>query len=135
MVNYTNKYFQEYVPEDSLKKAILCHNSVADNLDNAMKLDDFLKNILKEKCKTNKNKITKMFWKSFNQKTVDVMGPLSKLWNILEAAKGAEEDAVQISINDLLDYVEQTVLLLRQSSDAITYHRELNVLRSVMNFQ
>ena len=69
------------------------------------------------------------------QKTVDVMGPLSKLWNILEAAKAAEEDAVQISINDLLDYVEQTVLLMRQSSNAITYHRKLNVLSSVMNFQ
>ena len=50
------------------------------------------------------------------RKTFDVMGPLSKLWNILERAKGAEEDAVQISINDLLHYVEQTVLLLGQSS-------------------
>ena len=61
--------------------------------------------------------------------------PLSKLWNILEAAKATGEDAVQISINDLLDYVEQTVLLMRQSSNAITYHRKLNVLSSVMNFQ
>ena len=69
------------------------------------------------------------------RKTVDVMGPLSKLWNILEGAKGAEEDAVQISINDLLHYVEQTVLLLGQSSNAITYHRRLNVLGSVMNSQ
>ena len=47
------------------------------------------------------------------------MGPLSKLWNILEGAKGAEEDPVQISINDLLHYVEKTVLLLGQSSNAI----------------
>ena len=61
--------------------------------------------------------------------------PLSKLWNILEAAKATGEDAVQISINDLLDYVEQTVLLMRQISNAITYHRKLNVLSSVMNFQ
>ena len=30
------------------------------------------------------------------------MGPLSKLWNILEGAKREEEDAVQISLNDLL---------------------------------
>ena len=49
--------------------------------------------------------------------------------------KGAEEDALQISINDLLHYVEQTVLLLGQSSNAITYHRELNVLGSFMNPQ
>ena len=63
------------------------------------------------------------------------MGPLSKLWNILERAKVAEKDAVQISINDLLYYVEQSVLLLEQSSNAITYHRRLNVLGSVMNSQ
>ena len=63
------------------------------------------------------------------------MGPLSKLWNILEGAKGAEEDAVQISINDLLHYVEQIVLLLGQSSNAITHHRRLIVLGSVANSQ
>ena len=68
VANYANKYFQEYVPEDTLKKAILCHSSVPDNLDNTMKLDDFLRNILKEKCKTNENKITNMFWKSFSKK-------------------------------------------------------------------
>ena len=69
------------------------------------------------------------------QKTADVMDSLSKLWNILEGAKEAEEDAVQISINDLLYYVEQTVLLLGQSSNAITYHRKLNFLGSVMKSQ
>ena len=106
----------------------------ADNLDNVKKLDDFLREILKEKRKTNEQNIENVLEK-LQRKTVDVMGPLSKLWNILEGAKGAEEDAVQISINDLLHYVEQTVLLLGQSSNAITYHRRLNVLGSVMNSQ
>ena len=50
------------------------------------------------------------------QKNGDVMGPLSKLWSILEGAKRAEDD-VQISINDLLHYVEQTALLQGQSSN------------------
>ena len=76
-----------------------------------------------------------MFWGEASGKTVNLMDPLSKLQNILEREKGAEEDAVQISINDLLHYVEQTVLLLGQSSNAITYHRRLNVLGSVMNSQ
>ena len=69
------------------------------------------------------------------RKTIDVMGPFSKLSNILEGEEGAEEDAVQISINDLLHYVEQTVLLLRQDSNAIPYRRRSYMLRSVMNFQ
>ena len=36
MANYTNKYFEEYVPEDSLKEAILCQNLVSDNLENLL---------------------------------------------------------------------------------------------------
>ena len=76
-----------------------------------------------------------MFWGEASEKTVNLMDPLSKLQNILEREKGAEEDAVQISINDLLHYVEQTVLLLGHSSNAITCHRRLNVLGSVMNSQ
>ena len=83
------------------------------------KLEDFLRDILKEKRKTNKQNIENVLEK-LQRKTVNVVGPLSKLWNILEATRGAEEDVVQISINDLLHYIEQTVLLLVQSSKAIT---------------
>ena len=84
MANYANKYFEEYVPEDSLKEAILCQNPVPDNLDNVKKLDDFLRDILKEKRENIENVLEKL-----QRKTIDVMGPLSKLWNILEGAKGA----------------------------------------------
>ena len=134
MANCASKYLEEYVPEDSLKEAILCQNPVPDNLDNVKKLDNFLRGIFKEKRKTNEQNIENVLEK-LQRKTVDVMGPLSELWNILEGAKGAEKDAVQIPINDLLDYIEQTVFLLGQSSNAITYHRRLNVLGSLMNSQ
>ena len=61
------------------------------------------------------------------------MGPLAKLWKILEDAKQAEDEVAPISVNELLFYVEQIVLLLGQSSNAITYHRRLNVLGCIMN--
>ena len=57
MANYANKYFEEYVPEESLKEVILYQNPVPDNLDNVKKLDHFLRNILKEKRKTNEQNI------------------------------------------------------------------------------
>ena len=78
MANYANKYFEEYVPEDSLKEAILCQNPVPDNLDNVKKLDDFLRDILKEKRKLNEQNIENVLEK-FQRKPVDVMCPLSKL--------------------------------------------------------
>ena len=116
-----------------MKEAKLCQNPVPDNLDNVKKLDDFFRDILKEKRTTNKQN-TENVLEKLQRKTVDVMGPLSKLWNIPEGAKVAEKDAVQISINDLLHYVEQTVLLLGQSSSAIIYHRKLNVLGECYEF-
>ena len=57
MANYVSKYFEEYFPENSLKEALLCQNPVPDNLDNVMKLDNFLRSILKEKHKTNEQNI------------------------------------------------------------------------------
>ena len=78
MVNYENKYFEEYVPEDSLKEAILCQNPVAGNLDNVKKLDDFLTDILKEKRKLNEQNIENVLEK-LQRKPVYVMCPLSKL--------------------------------------------------------
>ena len=54
------------------------------------------------------------------------MGTLAKLWKILEDAKQVEDEAVQIIVNELLFYDELTVLLLGQSSNAITYHRRFN---------
>ena len=133
MANYTNKYFKEYLPEDSLKEATLCQNSVPDNLDNVKKLDNFLRHLLKEKRKTNEQNFKNVLEK-LQRKTVDVMGPLSKLWNILEGVKRAEEDAVQISINDLTYYFDQTLLLLGQSSNTITCHRTLNMLGECYEF-
>ena len=50
--NYANKYFEEYISENSLKEAI-CKNRVPDNLDNVKNLDDVLRDTLREKCKTN----------------------------------------------------------------------------------
>ena len=75
-----------------------------DNIDNVKKLDYFLKDILKERRKTNEQNMENVLEK-FQRKTVDVMGRLSKLWSILERVKGAEEDVPQISINDLFHYV------------------------------
>ena len=53
------------------------------------------------------------------------MRPLAKLWKTLEHAKQVEDEseAVQISVNELLFYVEQIVLLLRQSSNVITFQK------------
>ena len=108
MASYANKYFEEFIPEGDLKEAILTQSPVPENMDTVKKLDDFLKDLLKEKKKTNGQNLQNIFEKLQN-KTRDVMGPLTKLRKILEEAKQAEDEAVQISVNELLFYVAQIV--------------------------
>ena len=103
-------------------------------MDSVKKLDGFLKDILKEKKKTNEQNLKNIFEKLQN-KTIGFMGPLAKLWKILEDAKQTDNEAVQFSVNELIFYVEQVVLLLEHSSNAITYHRRFNVLGCIMNSQ
>ena len=43
------------------------------------------------------------------------MGPLSKLWHALEY--GAPDDEVDLTIEDLLKMVQQTVLLVKQTNN------------------
>ena len=49
MAAYANTHFETYVKEADLKQQTLMKNPVPDNLDQAKKLDDFIRDILKDK--------------------------------------------------------------------------------------
>ena len=84
-----------------MKEAILTQSPVPENIDTVKKIDDFLKDLLKEKKKTSEQNLENIFEKLQN-KTRDAMGPLAKLWKILEDAKQAEDEAVPNLVNELL---------------------------------
>lgn len=48
---YANTNFESYVKEADIKQQILMKNPVPDNLDQVRKLDDFVRDILKDKYK------------------------------------------------------------------------------------
>ena len=54
------------------------------------------------------------------EKNIDIMGPLSKVWHVLESATTAPDDEADLIIEDLLNLVQQTVLLVRKT--IIPYH-------------
>ena len=69
------------------------------------------------------------------QKTLNIMGPLRKLWFRFEDGLAQENDTVQLDLNQLIQYLEQSVMLLGQAFNAITYNRRLNVLSAVLDKQ
>ena len=56
------------------------------------------------------------------------MGPLSKLWLLIQNALSSQEEEVPIKLDKLKEYVEQSILLLGQATNSMTYHRRYNIL-------
>ena len=68
----------------------------------------------------------------FQQKILDVLGPLSRLWKGLEDIKNAPGDTVPMSVEDHIKLIEQTVLLLGQASNSILYSRRFQILKTLI---
>ena len=83
MVEYANTHFETYVKEADLKQQILMENLVLDNLDQVKKLDNFVRDILKDKRKQKdldmdvifeKNSVEECLCDGPSVKVVDVSG-------------------------------------------------------------
>ena len=61
IATYANKYFEEFIPEGDLKEVILMQSPLPENMDTVKKLDDFLKDLSKEKKKTNDQNLENIF--------------------------------------------------------------------------
>lgn len=75
------------IPEGNLKDTILTENPVPEDLYKVEKLNNFLKEILMKKHKTNEQNIGNIL-EMLQRETIDVMGLLPKLRTISEKAKG-----------------------------------------------
>eukprot|EP00112_Aurelia_sp_Birch-Aquarium-sp1_P019803 Seg4970.3 transcript_id=Seg4970.3/GoldUCD/mRNA.D3Y31 product="hypothetical protein" protein_id=Seg4970.3/GoldUCD/D3Y31 len=132
MADYANKYLKNFVPEKDVKDSILTTSPVPSNIQGPKKLDDFFKELLEEKKKR-----SELFWDSnlerMQQKTLNVFGPLSKVWMTLEEANNAKDDKVEIPLEDLTTSLEHSVMLLGQAVNSMTYQRRCNALSAVMN--
>ena len=130
VAEYTNTHFETYVKEAYLKQQILTENPVPDNLDQVKKLDDFVCDILKDK-RTQKDLDMDSTFEKIQSKNACVMGPLSKLWMLVEEARRSKEKQIPIDLDNIRAYTEQTVLLLGQASNYITYFRRYNILAAL----
>ena len=64
-------------------------------------------------------------------KNACVMGPLSKLWMLVEEAHRSKEKQIPIDLDNIRAYIEQAVLLLDQTSNYMTYFRRYNILAAL----
>ena len=122
MAQYANVNFDTYIKSADLIKAALIKNRVPENINLVKTLDDFAKDILKDKKKQKDLDFDKVLEKSQGRNR-SVTGPLSKIWTAVESARLSQEDSVEVDLKEIQEFVEQTVLLLGQASNSISYYR------------
>ena len=120
LASYANTQFEKYIPEKSIHDAICEVHPVPNNLNQFKRMDEFSRDLLKEKNKNNSLAIDEILG-NIQKRTLSVMGPLSKMWLKLENAK--KTDAPPLSLDEILSLLEQTICLLGQTSNSVSYHR------------
>ena len=76
---YANENPEKFIRDKDVKEAIWLKLPRPENIDPVKKLDDFLLELLKQKKNTVDITIDGTFEK-IQDKAIDIMGPLSKLW-------------------------------------------------------
>ena len=132
MASYANDNSEKYMPEKDVKEAILIKTPRPENLDPVKKLDDYLQELLKQKKRPQDIAIEYTFEK-VQDKVLDIMGPLSKLWAMVEQVNLGSASGISstVEMNIVLELSEKTVFLIGQCNNTITYERRKNVLLGV----
>ena len=126
MAEYVNENMRTYFPDVDLFDNILMEYPVPNNIKGAQKLDGFLNPLLsigEEKLDLSLEKI--------QQKTINVLGPLTKVWDCLDRANNCSEEEVCINLPDITEDLEKAILLLGQASHTIAYQRRLYILSAI----
>ena len=125
MLKYARKQFNFYIKEKDLKDSVLLENPVPKNFKQELKLDPYYNELLEDKRRKRELSLDTMLEKQ-QSKVQQIMGPLAKIWFRVEEA--IADPSSQLDIQELIGYVEQSVLLTGQAYNAISYNRRLNVL-------
>ena len=102
---------------------------VHSNIEEVDCLDDFIRDILQCKKRSNELLVEKV-----HSKNRDIYGSLNKIWSYLEDINGLKDDTINVDINTLLICTQQTVLLLGQTIKSILCYRRYNAFFSVMSY-
>lgn len=130
-IDYVKKHFSTYISDSDLKNCILKENPVPTNVPKPATLDNYLKSILEERHKPYVVTEDKASSK-IQQKLTDVMGPLSRVWSVIQKGLTSENGLIEQSMEELNGLIEQSILLLGQANNSITYGRRVRVLTALM---
>ena len=112
MLEYVNSQFFTHVNEQALKDCIIKPRPVPSNVPKPSdsNLDDFLRDLLIEKRHNNEIQTGRTLL-LIQKKVMQIMGPLSSLWQTLNESLNSSESHLEISIEQLNEEVEKVLTL------------------------
>ena len=128
MEEYARKYFVTYVKEKDLRDTTLIPNPVPENFLETPSLDPYYQELMEER-RRRLDISQDNIYKKIQERVRNTMGPLCKLWFRIE--ESIKDPGIDLDLEELAQYIEQTVLLNGQAFNAISHIRRINVLTSV----
>ena len=113
MLSYVLKQFHSFIPDAELEDSILKCNSIPSNVSPPAPLDNFLRGVLEENHKYLQMREDK-FLQKMQQKVLNVLGPLSKIWQKIEDSTQCKTDRVEIDLGEFKGLTEQSIMMLGQ---------------------
>ncbi|XP_061178537.1 uncharacterized protein LOC133187188 [Saccostrea echinata] len=127
---FCQPFFTKYFSDETLKTKILDKYPIPDagDLFKVKKLDSFISPLLEKKNKQFDKGADKGA-QNIQSRIYKTLGPLSKLWGILEdlrAASGESHEVDNVDVTHMCSLLEQSVCLIGQASVAVDHHRRVN---------
>ena len=128
MATYAKKYFEKYASDKELKGSITLNSPVPTNLPKAKNMDDYFVELLEDQKKKKEIALDDTF-KKLQSKILTIMGPLSKVrYTVEESLAGGSR---KFDVDEMSQYIDQTILLIGQTFNFVSDSRRLNVLTGV----
>ena len=127
MADYVNLHFKNYIPDKDINEKMLTENPVPSNLQEVTIMNDFVKTLLFSQTTIS----TDQHMEKFQEKFLQVMDPLSRLCKGLEGVRNESSEAVEVPVDTLATFIEQTTLLLGQASINLL-HTWLNISKTLL---
>ena len=128
ITKFAKKYFEKYVSDKELKNSMTLNSPVPRNVPKAKIMDEYFVKLLEHQKKKKGIALDNTF-KKIQSKILTIIGPLSKVWYTVEESLAGVSK--KFDGDKMLQYIDQTVLLIRQAFDSVFYSRRMNVLTGV----
>ena len=122
MFSYILKQFHSFIPDAELEESILKYNPIPSNVPPPAPLDEFLRGLFGENHKYSQMQEDKLLQK-MQQRVLIVLGPLFKIWLKIEDSTQLKSDRVEIDLCEFKELTKQSIMMLGQVFNNITYNR------------